>query len=241
MIYKTNNHLSFLKMRFKSCVFVYDWRVKGSIYKFIEEKNNFTPNSFINKRSKKMAEVDELMEDMSELQKYIVLLLSSNNKESIKGNTWFQKELFLIAKNIKEVEEEASFISDFYGPFSENAKEQLAELELDEVVSKDGNKMFLSKFGSQVAQKIEQKTAKQRLEMISEFKSLLNDLNDDEVLTFIYFTFPEFTEESLVLEKIKKNRKSVALKLYKKEKISAQRAAEIAGEPLERFVRDAEK
>jgi len=26
-------------------IFVYDWRVKGSIYKFIEEKNNFTPNS----------------------------------------------------------------------------------------------------------------------------------------------------------------------------------------------------
>jgi hypothetical protein len=188
-----------------------------------------------------MAEVDEILEDMSELQKYIVLLLSSNNKESIKGNTWFQKELFLIAKNIQEVDEEASFISDFYGPFSENAKEQLDELELDEMVFKDGNRMFLSKLGSQVAQKIEQNIPKQRLEMISEFKRLLNDLTDEEVLTFVYFTFPEFTEESLVLEKIMKNRKSVALKLYKKEKISAQRAAEISGEPLERFIRDAEK
>jgi hypothetical protein len=186
-----------------------------------------------------MVEVNEIIEDMSELQKYIVLLLSSNNKESIKGNTWFQKELFLIAENIKEVGEEASFTSDFYGPFSENAKEQLDELELDEIVCKDGNKMFLSKLGSQVAQKIEQKTPKQRIEMISEFKGLLNDLNDDEVLTFIYFTFPGFSEESLVLEKIKKNRKQVALKLYKKEKISIQRAAEIAGEPLERFVREA--
>jgi hypothetical protein len=26
-------------------IFVYDWRVKGSIYKRIKEKNNFTPNS----------------------------------------------------------------------------------------------------------------------------------------------------------------------------------------------------
>jgi len=188
-----------------------------------------------------MVEVDDVIEDMSELQKYIVLLLSANSKESIKGNTWFQKELFLVAKNIKEVEEEASFISDFYGPFSENAKEQLDELALDGVVVKDGNKMFLSKLGSQIAQKIEQKTPKQRLEMILEFKNLLNDLNDDEILTFIYFTFPEFTDESLVLEKIKKNRKQVALKLYKKEKVSIQRAAEIAGEPLERFIRDAEK
>lgn len=188
-----------------------------------------------------MAEVDDILEDMSELQKYIVLLLSANNKESIKGNTWFQKELFLIAKNIKEVEEEASFISDFYGPFSENAKEQLDDLALDEVVVKNGNQVSLSKFGSQVAQKIEDKTPKQRLEMIAEFKSLLNDLNDDEVLTFIYFAFPEFTDESLVLEKIKKNRKQVALRLFKKQKVSVQRAAEIAGEPLERFIRDVEK
>ena len=188
-----------------------------------------------------MAEVDDIIEDMSELQKYIVLLLSANNNEPIKGKTWFQKELFLIAKNIKEVSEEASFNSDFYGPYSENAKEQLAELELDEVVVKDGSVVSISKLGSQIAQKLEPKTPKQRLEMISEFKSLLNDLNEDEVLTFIYFTFQEFTEESLVLDKIMKNRKQVALKLYKKEKISLQRAAEIAGEPLEKFIRDAEK
>ena len=188
-----------------------------------------------------MEEVDDIIEDMSELQKYIVLLLSANNKESIKGKTWFQKELFLIAKNIKEVSEEASFNSDFYGPYSENAKEQLDELELDDVIVKDGSVVSISKLGSQIAQKLEQKTPKQRLEMISEFKSLLNDLNEDEVLTFIYFTFQEFTEESLVLDKIMKNRKQVALKLYKKEKISLQRAAEIAGEPLEKFIRDAEK
>ncbi|CEG11923.1 conserved hypothetical protein [groundwater metagenome] len=195
----------------------------------------------MNSLSTEQAEVDNIIEDMSVLQKYIVLLISANNNESIKGNTLFQKELFLIAKNIKEVEEEASFISDFYGPFSENAKEQLDELSLDEVVVKDKNRMFLSKLGSQVAQKIEQKTPKQELEMISEFKRLLNDLNNEEVLTFIYFTFPEFTDESLVLDEIKKNRKQVALKLYKKEKISLQRATEIAGEPLEKFIKNVEK
>jgi len=188
-----------------------------------------------------MEEVDEIFQDMSELQKYIVLLLNANNKEAIKGNTWFQKELFLISKNIREVEEEASFDSYMYGPYSENAKEQLEGLEMDGVVTKDGNRMYLSRLGIQLAQEIEQKTPKQRLEMIAEFKTLLNTLNDDELLTFIYFTFPKFTEESLILEKIKKNRKPVAIKLYKKGKISLQRAAEIAGEPLENFVRDAER
>src|SRR3989339_1850396 len=107
-----------------------------------------------------MAEIDDIIEDMSELQKYIVLLLSANDKESIKGKTWFQKELFLIAKNIKEVGEEASFDSDMYGPYSENAKEQLEDLELDEVVTKDGSTVSLSKLGSQIALRLEQKTPK---------------------------------------------------------------------------------
>src|SRR3989338_614895 len=110
-----------------------------------------------------MAEVDDIIEDMSELQKYIVLLLSANNKEGIKGKTWFQKELFLIAKNIKEVGEEASFDSDMYGPYSENAEEQLEALELDEVVTKNGSVVSLSKLGSQIAHKLEQNTSKERI------------------------------------------------------------------------------
>jgi len=188
-----------------------------------------------------MSEVDQILEDMSELQKYIVLLLNSNKNAPIKGNTWFQKELFLIANNVNSLAEEASFDSDMYGPFSENAAEQLEELEMDDVVAKVGNKMFLSDLGSKIADKLIKKTPKERLEMISEFKSLINDLNDDEVLTFVYFTFPEFTEESLVLDKIKKNRKQVAIKLYNKDKISLRRAAEIAGIPLEKFVKELKK
>ena len=194
-----------------------------------------------------MAKADEAIKEMSELQKYIVLLLSANNNEPIKAATkfqmevLFQKELFLLAKNIKVLEEQASFGSDFYGPYSETAQEELEELEMENMLIKEKSMVCLSEFGSQIAKSIEKKTSNDILEMISEFKSLINDMNEDEVLTFIYFTFPEFTDESLVLKEIKKNRKLVALKLYKKEKVSLQRAAEIAGEPLERFIRDAEK
>lgn len=188
-----------------------------------------------------MDEVKEIIQNMSELQKHIVLLLSGKKFEPIRGNTWFQKQLFLIAKNIEEVNEEASFDSDFYGPYSENAEEQLEELEMDEVVEKKGNKMYLSELGQDVASRLIGKTPKERLELIYDFKELLNDLNDDEILTLIYFSFPEFTDESLVLEKIKKNRKQVAIRLYLKEKVSIQKAAEIAGLPLEKLVKELQK
>ena len=182
-----------------------------------------------------MEEAKSMIAEMSELQRSIVLLLSSSNNEPIKGNTWFQKELFLIAMNEKEVGEEASFESDMYGPFSETAKNELEDLEMDGVILESGNKRWLSALGLEIAEQIEKKTSKEKLGMIFRFKRLLNDLSDEEVLTFIYFTFPEFTEESLVKEKIEKNRKQVAIKLYKKEKITLQKAAEIAGIPLENF------
>lgn len=184
-----------------------------------------------------MKEIDEYISDLSELQKYIILLLFVNNKESIKGNTWFQKELFLIAKNIKQIGEEASFTSDMYGPYSENATDQLDELELDEIIEKEGNKITISNFGVKVAKKIESEISKDNLNMISEFKILLNDLNNDEVLALIYFTFPDYTEESLIINEIKQKRKEIAIRLYKKEKVSLQKASEIAGMPLDKFIR----
>ena len=44
-----------------------------------------------------MEEVKSVMEDMSELQKGIVLLLKSKSNVPLRGDRWFQKELFLIA------------------------------------------------------------------------------------------------------------------------------------------------
>lgn len=185
-----------------------------------------------------MDEVHRTIEDMSELQKYIVLLLDANNNIPIKGNTWFQKELFLVAKNIRDVDEEASFVSDMFGPYSENAQEQLEDLEMDEIVSKSKSKMWLSNFGLRIAKELKKVVPEYTLEMISEFKETLNDLNDDELLTFIYFTFPNFTDESLVIDKIKKNRVLNAIRLYKKGKVSLQKASEIANVPLENFIGD---
>jgi uncharacterized protein YwgA len=184
----------------------------------------------------KMSEVEELMGDLSLLQKYIILLLGAKGQEPIKGNTWFQKELYILAENVPLVAKEASFDSDFYGPFSENAKEQLDDLVLDGVVDKQGNKMFLSGLGVKIEDKLKKTVPKEELELIEDYKDLLNDLSDDELLTFIYFSFPSMTDESWVLDKIKKNRVNVALKLYHKEKISLEKAAEIAGMPVEELM-----
>ncbi|MBU2100520.1 UPF0175 family protein, partial [Candidatus Micrarchaeota archaeon] len=177
----------------------------------------------------------QIINELSDLQKVIVLLLEADSSKPIPGNTWYQKELFLIGKNLENVSEEATFEPDFFGPFSENAEEQLSDLEQEDFVDREGNKIKISKDGKELAKEIKKEFDKKILELIEEFKKLLNDLNEEELLTFIYFNFPQTTSESQVREKIIKNRIKNAISLYKKSKISLSKASEIAGMPIEKL------
>jgi len=44
-----------------------------------------------------------ILEDLSEVKKNLLLLLSANFNEPVNGKLWYQKELFLVSKNNKEM------------------------------------------------------------------------------------------------------------------------------------------
>ena len=143
-----------------------------------------------------------IFENLTETQKYTLLLLSANNFEPIKGKLWYQKELFLLSENNEELAEETDFEPDFMGPYSETADEELEQLESARVVEKEGNKLKLTGLGQEIAKIISGNTTAEEKEMIEDFKDMLNDLTEDELLGFIYFTYPEMTEESIKIKKI---------------------------------------
>ena len=60
-------------------------------------------------------------------------------------------------------------------------------------------------------------------------KTLCSGITNDELLALTYFSFPEMTEESLVKDKIWAKREKLALGLYKKQKVSLEKAVEISG------------
>ena len=64
---------------------------------------------------------------------------------------------------------------------------------------------------------------------IIDFKGFLNDLTDDEVLVFVYVSYPQFIAESARWDKLKRKRIDIAISLLNKEKISFSKASEIAG------------
>jgi predicted RNase H-like HicB family nuclease len=63
------------------------------------------------------------------------------------------------------------------------------------------------------------------------------DLSRNEVLAITYVEFPEGAKDSIVQEKLAKKGPLIALNLVKKEKVSPELGAKIAGMPLRDFLK----
>lgn len=176
--------------------------------------------------------IEEIIEYLSESQKYMVLLLASNNFKPIKNELFLQKELFLVSNNIESLKECSNFQPHFKGPYSEPARFELGSLKIDNIVQMEYGRIFLTSFGKQVAIELTKEFDKTIIKMVEDFKVLLNDLTENELLIFIYCTFG-MTEESLEIKRLIPLRKKIAINLYKKGKISLEKMAEIAGISLD--------
>jgi len=179
----------------------------------------------------------KMIADLSSIQKYILVLLSSNNYESIKGNLWLQKELFLLAQTYDDLKNDSEFEPYFLGPHSEVVEEEFDDMLQAGLVDREDTKIKLTPRGKEIGLYLCQKINNENQKFISDLKEFLNDLSQDELLGFIYFSYPEMRKESIKFENIKQKRNTIALSLYRKGKISVGKAAEIAGMTIETFIR----
>ncbi|MCJ7430139.1 UPF0175 family protein [Candidatus Bathyarchaeota archaeon] len=181
-----------------------------------------------------MNEKRRIEDDLSITQKVSILLIGANSFQPIRGKLWFQKELFLIARNIGELAEEADFESDFIGPYSEIADEELDQLKREGIVSKE--KVELTPLGRDVANRLRVQSPPAILKLVSEMKRFLNNLTKEELLGFIYYSYPEMRVDSVEFAEIDKNRVQIAISLFGKRKVSLGKAALIAGMSQDDFI-----
>ena len=111
-----------------------------------------------------------------------------------------------------------AFEEDFLGPYSELANSEIEQLRTENIVEK--NKLRLTAYGREIAKILASKASEKLLQLISDIKLFLNNLTSDELLGFIYFSYPDFTTESLEFERVKKNRLPISISLFEKRKIS---------------------
>lgn len=176
---------------------------------------------------------------LSLTQKYSILLLSANDNEPVTGKIWFQKELFLVAQNIPKLDDETEFEGSLMGPYSENADAELDQLRIEGFVELNG-KIKLTQKGQEVAEKLKQKARQETKELLTDMKSFVNDLSEDEMLGFIYFSYPSMTVESIKFESINEKRVKIAISLYRKKKVSLGKAALVSGLSQEDFIKNAQ-
>ena len=179
---------------------------------------------------------ESIIRNISDLELLILALLYANDKEEIKGDLFLQKELFLVVNFIKEMKSYADFIPHFLGPYSEPVEYSMKNLLAYKLVEKRMGKYFITQLGVDVFNKLKHRISQDKLEAIEDFKEFLNDLSKDELLVFVYVSFPEFSTESGIKEEVYKKRIPVAISLYRKNKISLEKAAFLAGIPLEDFI-----
>ncbi|MHA1821360.1 MAG: hypothetical protein ACTSVC_12870 [Promethearchaeota archaeon] len=178
------------------------------------------------------------MENITIYQYIILKLLEIKKKIPIKGKIHFQKSLFLILRNFPPLFEEAHFIKDKFGPYSEALENTLQELirmgkvEIDKgniVLKKDKDILRILESKEKI---IENKNAlKEFEEMISNIKNWQNGINTDEFLAFIYKYSPEYIENSIKADEL--NYEELLYNLYLKEKISISKFAELLGWSIE--------
>lgn len=175
------------------------------------------------------------MPDLNPAERILLLLVGESEADPIPGNLWLQKEMFLVAKNFQPLEEFLAYEPNVQGPYSESVNNILEDLQYRGLARKEGADILPTRRGREVATVLRARAKEPLPSLVSDVRDLLNDLTKDEVLAYIYYSFPEMTVESLEIEQIEQSRGELAKRLYEKGKISREKASELAGVPLHEF------
>ena len=180
--------------------------------------------------------IEDIVEDLTDLDLAILQLLHAGDNEALKGKVAFQKEMFLIADYIDKIREQAEFIPHTFGPYSEAAENEMRNLRSIGLVKEKDHEYCITPTGVAALSKAKPAFSDEEIEAIQDYKKFLNDLSQDELLIFTYVSYPEFKEESAVYDRVIRKRIPTAISLYKKGKVSLEKAAFLAGLPAEKFL-----
>ena len=187
-----------------------------------------------------MSEIDEKIAQLNEVDKFILLLLGAKNFEPIPGPIHLQKEMYLLQNVFPSLAEETGYEPYLLCPESEIVADEAEQLDLSGLIRALPGQIKITSEGKEVFESVKKKSDEREIQKAEEFKDFLNDLTKDEVLTFIYFSYPspeELEKESIEYKDLLPKRVKLAISLYKKDKVSAQKAAHIAGKDLEDFLK----
>lgn len=177
-----------------------------------------------------------MSEVISETNERILSNLDSHDKiilyganaldKDLKTEVKMQKLLFLTMNAISdEAFKEMDFIPHKKGPYSQLVEQKMEELSDYGLISLPD--CHVSELGKEISELASPKEPLK--DIVDDFKRFVCSLKEDELLAFIYTTFPEYKYDSEVWERIRKSMPSIALSMLKKGAISYSKALEMSG------------
>ena len=184
-----------------------------------------------------MPEIAEKMSQLNTVGKFILLLAGAQQFRPIPGKIHLQKEMYLLQMTFPELGDEAGYESYFMGPYSEVVDDEAGQLELSGLIGRNGSRFELTLGGRAAFNRLKIEMGKE-LDSVQDLKELLNDLTQDEVMALVYFSQPteDLQDGPAGYEDLGPKRERLAMSMYRKDKISAQKAAQIAGMYLGDFI-----
>lgn len=180
-----------------------------------------------------MSESDQAL-DYQMLESYIILLLGIVNRP-IKSIIHLQKEMFILSRTAKYVNDVTYFVKHQLGPFSSDISEVIDfPVYHSQPFQRIKGKISLSKNGEKIYKNLlsdysQNDKFKELLASMKLIREIYDRLTREELLFLVYITYPTFEEKSDVSEELLKpdKRKIIAGSLLKKRIITEKRYNEV--------------
>jgi len=183
--------------------------------------------------------ITQLSNDLEDQEKIVLSSLGALNNTPLRSKIKIQKLLFLTSNVFKEYKDLLEFEPHLFGPYSETLEYIVEDLQKLGLIEIDNSRYKLTNEGLKVYKQLKPK--KDIMEVIEDFKEFLNNLSDEEILAFIYVSYPDYIKESVKWDQLKLNRVKIAISLLRKEKISFGKAVEISGLSVSEFEEELKK
>jgi len=184
-------------------------------------------------------------DDFSPSERIILLALLKSHEKGVGAtdHLWIQKVSFLFRRLLESVDQaegpqESGYIAYDFGPYSEEVEGSLNSLIKDGLLSVVNRRMSLTPKGRKIADLIVRERPNGAAAMNS-ILGLVQSLTPNELILYVYATVPEWAEASKIKGILRDSRARflLAKKLLLSERLSTERAAEIAGLSLVEFRR----
>ncbi len=184
-----------------------------------------------------MTSIPEILNSLTgpEQQDWILAILYLSPDRRVRSRIHLQKALFIASQYLKRINESFEFIPYKYGPWSDQVVDVLEMLNNAGKVELEEGRGGVRLVDLEAGEKAVRLLSQEEVKMLKEIMSLVNELDEEELLLYIYVNFG-FAEKSEAIDVLRKDRRfRIAVRMLRRGVISTGMAAKLAGMPYEEF------